>query len=107
MVTEPARLTLYGRHGCHLCADARALLDQLALRMGFSIDEVDIDADAALLARYDVLVPVIALGELEIARAPLDPRLIEHEIAAALGAPPGWTSPRPLSIGRDGEGVCW
>ena len=41
------RLVLYGRPGCHLCDDARGS----SLRVGAPFDEVDIEADDALLAR--------------------------------------------------------
>jgi glutaredoxin len=50
-------LVLYGRAGCHLCDDARAVLE----RVGHPFDEVDIETDGALLARYLERIPVIAL----------------------------------------------
>ncbi|MBA3862162.1 MAG: glutaredoxin family protein, partial [Solirubrobacterales bacterium] len=43
-----ARLTLYGRPGCHLCDDARVVLQ----RVGEPFDEVDITTDDALHASY-------------------------------------------------------
>ena len=50
------RLKLYGRSYCHLCEDmARALR-----ALGVEFDEIDVDADAALLERFDQLVPVLA-----------------------------------------------
>jgi glutaredoxin len=66
-------VTLYGRTGCHLCEDAAALLSRLAPELGFHWRSVDIDADPALLALYDQVVPVIALDGHEIARAPIRP----------------------------------
>ncbi len=80
------RVTLYGRAGCHLCDDARALLERLAPRLGFAIDEVDIDTRPDLLALYDVAVPVIVAGDTEIARAPLDASAVERALIGALGA---------------------
>ena len=50
-------LVLYGRPGCHLCDDARAVL----VRIGHPFEEVDIEADHDLLARYLERIPVIAL----------------------------------------------
>jgi len=85
-------VTLYGRAGCHLCSDARRLLDALAARLVFAIEEVDIDIDAALLASYDVQVPVIVLRGEPIARAPLIADDVEHRLRAALatrGSTPG------------------
>ncbi len=53
----PTRLTIYGRPGCHLCDDARAVLD----RVGEPYAEVDIERDDALLARYLERIPVVTL----------------------------------------------
>jgi glutaredoxin len=50
-------LVLYGRPGCHLCDEARTVLQ----RIGHPFEEVDVEADDALLARYLVRIPVIAL----------------------------------------------
>ena len=55
-------LILYGRHGCHLCDDARAVLE----RIGHPFEEVDIEADDELLARYLERIPVIALDGAEL-----------------------------------------
>lgn len=77
-------VTLYGRHGCHLCSDARRLLDRLAARYVFNVNEVDVDGDAALLAQYDVAVPVVVLDGRELARAPIDAGLLERHLRAVL-----------------------
>ena len=55
-------LVLYGRPGCHLCDEARAVLE----RIGHPFEEVDIEADDELLARYLVRIPVIALDGEEL-----------------------------------------
>ena len=53
-----ARVTLYSRPGCHLCDDARTVIERVCADLGESYDEVDIDADEALLARYADEIPV-------------------------------------------------
>ena len=55
-------LVLYGRAGCHLCDEARAVLE----RIGHPFEEVDIEADDRLLARYLERIPVIALDGAEL-----------------------------------------
>jgi glutaredoxin len=57
-----ARITLYGRPGCHLCEDARLVLE----RIGEPFDEVDIESDDELLKRYLERIPVIALDGEEL-----------------------------------------
>lgn len=56
------RLTLYGRPGCHLCDDARVVLQ----RVGEHFDEVDITTDDALHASYLERIPVIVLDGQEL-----------------------------------------
>jgi glutaredoxin len=54
-------VTLYGRPGCHLCDDARAALERVRSDRPFALQEVDIESDDALLARYLERIPVVAL----------------------------------------------
>jgi len=55
-------LVLYGRPGCHLCDEARAVLE----RIGEPFDEVDIETDDALLSRYLERIPVVELDGAEL-----------------------------------------
>ena len=52
------RVTLYGRSGCHLCDDARAIIEAVCTELGESFTEVDIDSDPALRERFSDEVPV-------------------------------------------------
>ena len=53
-----ARVTLYGRPGCHLCDDARAVIARGCDDLGESFTEVDIDSDPVLLDRFGHEIPV-------------------------------------------------
>jgi glutaredoxin len=53
------RITLYTRAGCHLCDDARAVLDRVREQTGEAYDEVDIASDPELTAEYGDRIPVI------------------------------------------------
>jgi glutaredoxin len=55
------RVTLYSRPGCHLCDDARAVIEQVCADTGTSYVEVDITSgpDAEALTRaYGEEIPV-------------------------------------------------
>jgi glutaredoxin len=54
-------VTLYSRPGCHLCVEARATLERLRAHTAFEIDEIDIEADDVLHARYLERIPVVAI----------------------------------------------
>jgi len=53
-----ARVTLYGRAGCHLCDEARTVIDRVCRDLGEEYVEIDIDADDELRTRYGDEVPV-------------------------------------------------
>ena len=59
-------VTLYGRPGCHLCDDARDVLERVRRGHPFDLDEVDITRDDALHARYLERIPVVALDGEEL-----------------------------------------
>ena len=53
-----ARITLYSRPGCHLCDDARVVIERVCADLGVEYDEVSIDDDPELAARFTDEVPV-------------------------------------------------
>jgi hypothetical protein len=78
-VTDPLPdLVLYGRPGCHLCADAHAILVELLAhrraqgRPAPELVERNIEDDAVLHRRFVFTIPVVAYGsqELELATSP-------------------------------------
>lgn len=57
--------TLYSRSYCHLCEDMLAALNALQTpQHPFTVEVIDVDADEALVARFDELVPVL-FGDLD------------------------------------------
>ena len=71
-------LVLYGRPGCHLCDDARAVLR----RVGHPFEEVDIESDDALLRRYLERIPVVALDGEELSDYFVDEGALRGRLAA-------------------------
>ena len=65
-------LTVYRREGCHLCDEARVMLQQAledrAIRGEPTalVRELDIDADPELHKRYFLRIPVVAVDGLEL-----------------------------------------
>lgn len=53
------RVTLYSRDGCHLCDEARWVVVAECDRAGAAWQEVDVDTDGELRARYGEYVPVV------------------------------------------------
>ena len=52
--------TLYSRSYCHLCEELLSALNALQTStLRFTVEVIDVDADEALVARFDELVPVL------------------------------------------------
>ena len=52
------RVTLYSKPGCHLCDDARAVVERVCADLGTSYDEVDITTSRELMNAYSDQIPV-------------------------------------------------
>lgn len=68
----PIELTLISRSYCHLCHDMEAALAPLLAEYRASVTVLDVDADPALEAKYDELVPVLLHGDSELCHYFLD-----------------------------------
>ncbi len=67
MPTAPRdpRIQLLGRRGCHLCDEARAVVERVAARAGEPYAEMDVDDHPHLLGAYGDLVPVVFVDGVE------------------------------------------
>jgi glutaredoxin len=73
-------VTLYSRPGCHLCDEARDVLERLSAQTPFTIEEIDITRDDALHARYLERIPVVALDGEELFDYEVDERALLRRI---------------------------
>jgi glutaredoxin len=79
----PARVTLYSKPGCHLCDDAREVVERVCADLGESYDEISILDDPALLERYAEEIPVTLVDGKQHDFW----RVSEERLRAALAAP--------------------
>jgi glutaredoxin len=66
-VTGP-RLTLLGKPDCHLCHDMRTVAEAVLPEFGAALMEKDVREDPETERLYLLDVPVLLLGEREVAR---------------------------------------
>ena len=52
------RVILYTRPGCHLCEDAREVIERVCADLGETYAEISIDTDPDLAARFGEEIPV-------------------------------------------------
>jgi glutaredoxin len=67
------KVTLYTRAGCHLCEEAKHVLQQGRLQTAFELEEVDIDADPDLRRQFHEEVPVIFINGRKAFKYHVDP----------------------------------
>jgi hypothetical protein len=58
MTAAAARVRLLSKPGCHLCDDARAIVEAVCADLGEAYEEVDISADPQLMRQYGEEIPV-------------------------------------------------
>ncbi len=78
-----ADVVLYGRPGCCLCDDARAVLLRAQQRLGFTLRERDIEQDDGLLATYLERIPVVTIDGAEVFEFFVDEARLEEALTSA------------------------
>ena len=78
-----ARVTLFTRPGCCLCDEAKAEMRRAGCAGEYVLEEVNIEADPALAARYATLIPVILINGTEAFRYRLTAREFKARLRAA------------------------
>jgi glutaredoxin len=63
--TPRHHVTLYAAAGCHLCASAKSVLEQVRAEHPFELEEVEITGDPELERRYRERIPVVAVDGVE------------------------------------------
>jgi hypothetical protein len=74
-------VVLYGRPGCHLCDDARVVLERVQAELPFALVERDIERDDALFKAYLERIPVIVLDGEELFEHFVDERELRRRLA--------------------------
>jgi len=66
------KVTFYTKAGCHLCEDARDMLDEIASQVPFELTEIDIRRDLTIFEQYRYRIPVVVLNETIVAEGRIE-----------------------------------
>jgi glutaredoxin len=77
----PPRVLLYSRPGCHLCDEARAVIETVCAELGEQYDEVDITSSEALRSRYAEEIPVTVVDGVQHDYWRVDPERLRAALA--------------------------
>jgi glutaredoxin len=72
------QVTFYTKAGCHLCDDARDMLDEIAAQTAYELTEIDIRRDTELFERYRYRIPVIMINATLAAEGRIDYNELTH-----------------------------
>jgi uncharacterized OB-fold protein len=77
-----ARVVLYARDGCHLCDEAREVIELVGRTVAFTFTEIDIETDDALVRDYGIRIPVVAVDGEELFEISVDPAALRAAVEA-------------------------
>ena len=87
MASTRSLVTVYHADGCHLCERALAQVRALRDELGFELEEVAIDGDAELEARYREWLPVVELDGERVFTYFVHEDAFRRRLAAAQSSP--------------------
>ncbi len=73
------QVTFYTKAGCHLCDEARDMLDEIASDIPYDLTEIDIRKDMSLFEHYRYRIPVVMINETIVAEG----RIEDSDLRAA------------------------
>jgi glutaredoxin len=74
-----SQVRFYTKAGCHLCEEARDMLDDIAVQTEYELTEIDIRSDPELFEQYRYRIPVIIINDETI----LEGRIAFRDLASA------------------------
>jgi len=87
--TKPV-VTVYSRPGCHLCEEAKREIESAGCDGEFTLEEINIDSDPALLERYQYDIPIVLIDGVRVFKHRVDPRDFKRKLRRLSKAnPPG------------------
>ncbi len=66
------QVTFYTKAGCHLCDDAREMLEEIAAHKEYELTEIDIRTNSDTFETYRYRIPVIVIDETIVAEGRID-----------------------------------
>jgi len=80
------RLTIYSKPGCHLCDEMKAIVARTIQDHGeITLEEIDISGDPALLALYELEIPVLLIGEKKAAKYRITKEELTRKLSGVRG----------------------
>ena len=77
---ESIRIEIYSRPGCHLCDEAKAVIEPLTQRYALQLTVTNVDSNPELRAAYGTEIPVVLINGAEAFRHRVDAETLERKL---------------------------
>jgi glutaredoxin len=74
------QIDIYSRPGCHLCDEAKDIIDRVRKRHAFAVRVINIEGDPALESAYGTEIPVVFINGSKAFKYHVDERELEKKV---------------------------
>jgi len=74
------QIDIYSRPGCHLCDEAKDIIDRVRKRHAFAVRVINIEEDPALESAYGTEIPVVFINGSKAFKYHVDERELERKV---------------------------
>jgi glutaredoxin len=78
----PIRIEIYSRPGCHLCDEAKAVIEPYREKFPMELRTINVDRSAELERRYGMDIPVVFINGEETFRHRVSANELERKLKA-------------------------
>jgi glutaredoxin len=79
-MTDSAKVEIYSRPGCHLCNEAKEVIERVGRRVAFSLRVINIETDPELEKKYGEEIPVVFVNGMPAFRYRVDEAEFEKRV---------------------------
>jgi glutaredoxin len=79
-MTDSVKVEIYSRPGCHLCDEAKEVIERVGRRVAFSLRVINIETDPELEKRYGEEIPVVFVNGMPAFRYRVDEAEFEKKV---------------------------
>jgi len=80
IMESSVQIDIYSRPGCHLCDDAKEVVERVRRRFPFSLRVVDIETDPELEKTYGEQIPVVFINGNKAFKYHVDEHELEQKV---------------------------
>ncbi len=77
---DPVHIEIYSRPACHLCDDAKEVIERVRRRYGFALRVINIEEDPELEEAYGTQIPVVFINGSKAFKYRVDEAELEKKV---------------------------